>query len=52
MAYFLTSKSIFGLDMIIEINKDRHCSMHLLLSRLLVTNSSSVPSANESLLSI
>lgn len=36
--------------MIILINKDKHCSMHLLLSSDLVTKSGSVPSAKESLL--
>ena len=49
IAYFLISNSCFGFDMIIEINKDKHCSIHLLLSKLLVTKSGSVPSAKESL---
>ena len=35
--------------MVIEINNDKHCSIHLLLSRLFVTRSVSVPSAKDNL---
>lgn len=44
------SNKCLGLAISTDINKDKHCSMHLLLSRLLMTKSGSVPSAKESLL--